>query len=1067
MQYTRFMRWDAIKRLAAILKALLVWPKYTFLRIRTGRVQTFARAFRPSEVLALELLQVINRMRWNGFATELLHARASHHINALRHYDAMEQKVALHPGNQQRTILAMEHATRVAEELRKTPPYDSGKELRKLLDDFHDITSEMPIPVIEEIDHHLEVQHRRFVVEGVVNSENPGETTVATEIQNEPVHPHALVGLALSGGGIRSASFSIGAIQALARSGLLPAFHYMSSVSGGGYAASWLSAWAYRHERGIHGVEDEIFTRGGSEPGPLRWIRRHSSYLVPRLGSFLSSDIWTLLVAYISNWLPILLLVCLSAFALVLFPHLLVAIYHAAALMEFSPSLVRVWLWLAAGILALFIGYARGLTLFYRTPKPVDRYPSEVPYITFWGSLMVSLIFVFTVSVFHKSLSIFDIAGVANYFPATTHRILSALQFALVVGFCSMSVAYFSNTAAAQGLKDRFFRPNNAPREHRPFSCSAPIYALIVLVFVSTIITSVVITLTLDAIVARSSRQDFLPIVAFGPIFVLTTLAIAELSGSLFMLRFQRDMDRAFSARVGGWMLASAAGWTLLSCVSLYGYRINTAGTFTLAVIASIAAALEIITWWLVGVASALLLAVGLVFAFVVGQVLIPVIANAPKDSHATYMFLAMLFVIGCTFGLARLANVNRFSLHSLYKEGLVRTFLGASRLSTRNPSISAPNSVSSDDEEHHQYGGRRPDPMTDIDDDDDPGLSWMQCRQGRELPVLLLNAAVNGRSLTDHEGRVPRQWSYTFSQFYSGSPVTGIGYTETGNYSQAKSGKGITLGTAMAVSGAAMSPTAGRTTQPLRSFILGILNARLGIWIGNPRFPDAVESDKPPLAGFTVLREMLGFRSKFSRWIHLSDGGHFENLGLYELIRRGCRRVILIDATCDPDGNFSDMANAIRRAKIDLGVTIKRGKTWAKFQQDGKKYSAGKSSHGGWTWFDIDYGEGLPRGRILYIKPSTRDTEKLEVEVRHYWKKSRAFPHEPTADQFFGEEQMEAYRALGEEISWDAIKTVLVPAKPGVAPQYDQDPRLMEILLRAAKAKHKLYVADEGPQLP
>jgi len=591
-------------------------------------------------------------------------------------------------------------------------------------------------------------------------------------------------------------------------------------------------------------------------------------------------------------------------------------------------------------------------------------------------------------------------------------------------------------------------------------------------ILISTATTAAAITAIIGAIVSRSKDGDFEIIVALGPLTVFAILSSAELTGSLFTLRYQRDMHRAFAARVGGWMLSAAIAWTILSGISLYSYQINFQSTFTYALIACGIAVIEITVWWLAGAASAAFLFVGVLFSVCISLLLFPVLASAPEASRATHLALAMMAALSGTFALAKLANVNRFSLHSLYKEGLVRTFLGASRLGPRNvgvckpPTHSGPQPRVSEqvrierENEAAQFVVRKANPVTDIDDDDDPRLHWIKGKPGREFPIFLLNAAVNGRSLTDHEGRVPRQWPFTFSQYYCGSPVAGIGYAPTENYAQTNFAHGLTLGTAMAVSGAAMSPTAGRTTHPLRALILGVLNARLGIWIGNPRFPEAVASDKPPLAGFTVLREILGLRSKFSRWIHLSDGGHFENLGLYELIRRGCRRIILVDATCDPNGEFSDLANAIRRVKIDLGVTIKRGKNWGEFQKDGQILATGESSHGGWTWLDVEFGEGLPRGRILYIKPSTRDTHKLEVEVRQYWKTSRAFPHEPTADQFFGEEQMEAYRALGEEICKEALSTVFAK-KSDQSPDYDRDPRLVELLLRATKSKHSLYEAN------
>ncbi|WP_284620643.1 hypothetical protein [Aquabacterium humicola] len=769
----------------------------------------------------------------------------------------------------------------------------------------------------------------------------------------------------------------------------------------------------------------------------------------------MSSDVWALLVAYGSNWLPILLLVSFAAMVLVIFPHTLVSIHLAISKASIDESLQVRSLWAATLFLALFAGLVRRLTMFYRSPLPNARYPFEIPPTVFWGSLTVSLAFTFAVSVFYESLTSFDIFAIAHLVEPTWRSAVIALQFSGFLTVVSLAVAYLLSTRGAQWLLSLA-----VGQAGDLFRCPAPIVAVVAAAALSTLVTTATIVWIIDPTLKQAANRQFEPIVAFGPLTVLATMATSELIGSLLTHPYQRDMDRAFSARVGGWMLAAAIGWCLVSSISLYGYQLRQAGGMVLSsIVVAVTAALGIV-WWLLGVIPSLLFGAGLLFLWAMSLIVFPVLSAAPSEGHAAYMLFALGVTAILTLMLARLVNVNRFSLHSLYKEGLVRTFLGASRLAKMNPRVSPPpsDSVSAEDSVGlaSQFISRRAHPVTDTDDDDDPGMMWLTCRPGREIPIFLFNAAVNGRSHTDHEGRVPRQWPFTFSPYYSGSPVSGIGYAETRHFSRMESAKGITLGTAMAVSGAAMSPTAGRSTHPIKAFILGVLNARLGLWIGNPMYPDAVHSGKPPLAGFTVLREMLGLRSKFSRWIHLSDGGHFENLGLYELVRRGCRRIILVDATCDPQGDFSDLANAIRRVSIDLGITIKRGKTWSAFQDDALARNGKESTHGGWTWLDIDYGEGLPRGRILYLKPSTRNTARLEVDVRNYWLGSESFPHETTADQFFSEEQMEAYRALGEETCAEALKRVLVkPTELGQEAQYDQDPRLTGVIQRAILAKY------------
>src|SRR5437764_9585700 len=94
--------------------------------------------------------------------------------------------------------------------------------------------------------------------------------------------------LCISGGGIRSATFGLGILQGLARCGLLEKFHYLSTVSGGGYIGSWLSAWIRNHPNGIRGVVEDLKRRPDStlhpEPQPVRHLREFSNYLAPRTG---------------------------------------------------------------------------------------------------------------------------------------------------------------------------------------------------------------------------------------------------------------------------------------------------------------------------------------------------------------------------------------------------------------------------------------------------------------------------------------------------------------------------------------------------------------------------------------------------------------------------------------------------------------------------------------------------------------------------------------------------------------------------------------------------------------
>jgi hypothetical protein len=186
--------------------------------------------------------------------------------------------------------------------------------------------------------------------------------------------------------------------------------------------------------------------------------------------------------------------------------------------------------------------------------------------------------------------------------------------------------------------------------------------------------------------------------------------------------------------------------------------------------------------------------------------------------------------------------------------------------------------------------------------------------------------------------------------------------------------------------------------------------NVRLGWWLGNPRDNRTSRREGPLFSFVPIVNEMFGLTTDTGRYVYLSDGGHFENLGIYEMIRRRCRYIVVSDAGCDPDYQFEDLGNAVRKAWIDLGVAVRfRGinVTARKPEPIDGVYCA---------IADIFYPEADAKpGLLLYIKPGYHGTEP--ADVRAYAAMHPDFPHESTAEQWFSESQMEAYRVLGSHI--------------------------------------------------
>ena len=224
-------------------------------------------------------------------------------------------------------------------------------------------------------------------------------------------------------------------------------------------------------------------------------------------------------------------------------------------------------------------------------------------------------------------------------------------------------------------------------------------------------------------------------------------------------------------------------------------------------------------------------------------------------------------------------------------------------------------------------------------------------------------------------------------------------------------------------------------------------MNVRLGWWLGNPG-PEGertYKTDGPKLGAWWLAQETLGLTTDSRGYVYLSDGGHFENLGLYEMVRRRCRYIVISDAGCDPDIAFEDLGNAVRKIRIDLGVEIKFFGLDAIRERRRQPTDRKCCAPGGapkdttndpyWSVGCITYPEIDPAtgenycGHILYLKPGLRGDEP--ADVKSYAAASPAFPHEGTGDQWFSESQFESYRALGDHIMSAAITTLRGQAPP------------------------------------
>ena len=342
----------------------------------------------------------------------------------------------------------------------------------------------------------------------------------------------------------------------------------------------------------------------------------------------------------------------------------------------------------------------------------------------------------------------------------------------------------------------------------------------------------------------------------------------------------------------------------------------------------------------------------------------IPADNSALPPFAVVYVLLALGLIACCLF-----LDPNANSLHRLYRDRLSDAFLSVTR-----PDGS--------------LNGK------------DMKLSQLETSGA---PYHLINAALNIQGSAEANQRGRNADFFFFGQRYSGSLLSSFQKTEEFEALD----KALTLGTAMAISGAAVSSNMGSASIGPMAPTLALLNLRLGYWLKNPGGVGSVSANL-----LYLLREMFSLLKPRGRWLYLTDGGHIDNTGLYVLLQRRCSHIIIVDAEADPGMTFSSFVKVQRYARIDLGVRINL--RWDKIAATalGARAAGAKPARGPHCAMgEINYSDG-GKGTLIYVKASLSGDEN--VYIRDYARRNPEYPHETTGDQFFSEEQFEVYRALG-----------------------------------------------------
>ena len=815
--------------------------------------------------------------------------------------------------------------------------------------------------------------------------------------------------LCISGGGIRSATFGLGVLQGLARCGLLNKFHYLSTVSGGGYIGSWLSAWIHRAKGGLTSVAAQLAlpsetARPNPEPVEIQNLRSYSNYLTPRLGLF-SADSWTLVGTYLRN-----LLLNWSVIIPLLAAFLTLPWLYSSIVMMDPPPRTDALFWTGAVLIVIAVAYMGfNLPCGHNLRWNQKRFVLFCLLPLFLASVLMTMHWAWF-NYYGRSLIAWPLFGFGE-----PHAWVPFLYLGMALHLAS----YLTSLLPAHGFRPLEF----------------------VAVIVSGAIGGVVLWLGTHQFPRPVMQMELyicLSIPFFMALFFLAIVVFAGISS-----RWTEDPDREWWGRAAGWLFAVALAWILISGLVIFG-PLSLKWTWSFITTGGLAALVTVLggrsskvagsqkeratespMGLILSKASTIAAAVfAAVLLILITEVTTSVMAKLIEAYHVTLSYQADLNSVSGLLGraepylnvifytpwrlvlplaillllvavvMARLVNANKFSLHGVYRDRLIRAYLGASN------------------------SDRRPNPFTGFDENDNIKMReiWVEEKfHGKLMPVV--NIALNlvrGEKLGWQERKAQ---SFTVTPLHCGSSAMDPGYRPMAGPDGTVYGgpKGISLGSAITISGAAASPNMGYHSSPLVTFILTLLNVRLGAWLGNPgkAGDHTFQFGYPESSVQPIIDEAFGLTSDASPYVYLSDGGHFENLGLYEMVLRRCHYIVVIDAGEDPQCSFADLGEAVRKIRIDFGISIEfdeinifpRGCDVAQSQK-GRNCAIGR------ICYSVLDGPNAPDGILIYIKPACYGNEPRDIF--EYFKRSATFPHESTADQFFSESQFESYRMLG-----------------------------------------------------
>ena len=759
------------------------------------------------------------------------------------------------------------------------------------------------------------------------------------------------LGLSFSGGGIRSATFNLGVLQALSELRLLKEFDYLSTVSGGGYIGSWLSAWI--HRAGVDTVQQQLSIRDHPdvEPKEVTFLRSYSNYLTPRTGIF-STDTLAAVATYLRNLILNLSIVLLCLTVVLLLPRLFA---WAGKLLHDWPNALLACAALGLTVAVFFINLNLASQLPYsqsNRDKRVQGAKWKAPWYVRRTAVVAWIVLPLTLGAMALSLWL---AGPA---PSLSQALLTpdwpTLRHDLVIiGVMTAAIGFiwFFALKIARVWREPGDRPTWRWR----------LGALVIGVLLGLVALVVFQQLMPPRTVPGPPSQveplrlwwaTVCGLPGLLGVFGLAVVFVIGVSGR----QFEED-SREWWSRLGGVLFGVAIGWLVVAGLAIYSppwvMRLTRLAqglsiAWLVTTVAGVRAAMSggsgkpgSVGWrdrlamitpyvFLAGLLVALAFGIHAALAAWHGQ---GTFTSSEADYFAAIagwlslkgLLVPFLFSAVLAAFFSWRIDVNVFAFHMFYRNRLVRCYLGASNT-------------------------RRADhPFTGFDGDDSVPMKDL-----RQRPYHLVNAALNITRGTRLAWQERKAASFVASPLFCGYELKDADRLAAGSYQRTEDYLGeenetrlarrakarrrrgaateddpdpgalkLGLGSALAVSGAAASPNQGYHSAPAVAFLMTVFNVRLGWWLQNPAQLRQWRHMGPRWGILYLLSELLGMADESSKYVYLSDGGHFDNTGCYELIRRGCRFIVACDAGMDAGFEFEDLGNAIRKCQVDLGVTI------------------------------------------------------------------------------------------------------------------------------------------------